>query len=133
MRDIIEFLEARISEDEAVARAAAPGPWQWFGDQARDRTMLYASDEKKVLEVYGAQSSGHLAVSGADLAHIAINSPDRILAECAAKRKILENIPLVADADDELGEVSPYVLMCLASVYRRHPEYQEGWIVDGLV
>lgn len=56
----------------------------------------------------------------------------RILAECAAKRKILENVPLVTDISSQTGGTSQYVLMCLASVYSGHPDYQEGWQVDGL-
>jgi hypothetical protein len=55
-----------------------------------------------------------------------------VLAECAAKRKILENVPLVTDISSQMGGTSQYVLMCLASVYSQHPDYQEGWRVDGL-
>ena len=55
----------------------------------------------------------------------------RVLAECAAKRKILENVPLVTDIPSQMGGTSDYVLMCLASVYSWHPEYQEGWSVAG--
>lgn len=58
--------------------------------------------------------------------------PARVLAECAAKRKILGNIPLVTDISSQMGGTSQYVLMCLASVYSQHPDYQEGWRVDGL-
>jgi hypothetical protein len=55
----------------------------------------------------------------------------RVLAECAAKRKILENVPLVTDIPSQMGGTSDYVLMCLASVYSWHEEYQEGWSVSG--
>ncbi|MBT2533296.1 hypothetical protein J7E83_14445 [Arthrobacter sp. ISL-48] len=58
--------------------------------------------------------------------------PGRVLAECAAKRKILGNVPLVADVPTETGGTSEYVLMCLASVHQDHPDYEEGWAVDGL-
>lgn len=30
MMEIVEFLRARLDEDEAVARAATPGPWRWL-------------------------------------------------------------------------------------------------------
>jgi hypothetical protein len=56
----------------------------------------------------------------------------RVLAECAAKRKILENVPLVTDISSQTAGTSGYVLMCLASVYSHHPDYQEGWRVDDL-
>jgi hypothetical protein len=132
MSDLIEFLDARISEDEAAARAASSGPWQWSGDPEDNSAVLYASDERQVLDVYAEHGPGYLAVAEADRVHITIHDPVRVLAECAAKRKILENVPPVADPYDRTGEASPYVLMCLASVYRRHPDYQEGWAVDGL-
>jgi hypothetical protein len=99
--DIIEFLEARIAEDEAAAgklEAAASVP--------------------------GGQSCP---------AAVGVISPftaSRVLAECAAKRKILGNVPLVTDNPAETGGTREYVLMCLAAVYRQHPDYQWGWSVD---
>lgn len=41
-------------------------------------------------------------------------------------------MPLVTDISSQTGGTSQYVLMCLASVYSGHPDYQEGWRVDGL-
>lgn len=93
MADIIEFLEARIAEEEAEARR---------GLESRD-------------EVYGA---------------VGWFDPARVLAECNAKRKILDNVPLVTDIPTEIGATSEYVLMCVASVYMNHPDYQEGWSID---
>ena len=76
-----------------------------------------------------AHGSRELAVTGSGW----VASPftaGRVLAECAAKRKILGNVPLVTDNPAETGGTSEYVLMCLAAVYRKHPDYQEGWWVD---
>jgi len=101
MADIIEFLEARIAEDESAVRAVRLG--------------LQGSDL-------------HVAEAGPGAAPL---SPARVLAECAAKRKILGNVPLVTDIPEQMGGTSEYVLMCLASVYSWHPEYQEGWSVAG--
>jgi hypothetical protein len=101
MADIIEFLEARIAEDESAAAE---------------------------LEA-GAHSSSEPAFPGAEW----VTSPftaGRVLAECAAKRRILGNVPLVTDNPAETGATSEYVLMCLAAVYSQHPDYQEGWSVD---
>lgn len=99
MADIIEFIAARIAEDEAAA-----------GE----------------LEESGP---GHSAVP----THLEVSpfTAARVLAECAAKRKILENVPLVTDIPSQMGGTSEYVLMCLAAVYSWHPEYQEGWSVTG--
>lgn len=99
MGDIIEFLEARVAEDEAAAAELAEiGP-------------------------------GHQAI-GTRL-EVSPFTAARLLAECAAKRRILENVPLVTDIPSQMGGTSEYVLMCLASVYSWHPEYQEGWSVAG--
>jgi hypothetical protein len=102
MADIIEFLEARIAEDESAVRAFH------LGMQGTD------------LQVAGA---------GSDASPL---SPARVMAECAAKRKILGNVPLVIDIPVQMGGTSEYVLMCLAAVYSSHPDYQEGWAVEGL-
>lgn len=95
MAGIIEFLEARIGEDEAAARQ---------GLESEDPTR-------------GA---------------IGCFDPARVLLECVAKRKILGNVPLVTDVPTAIGGTSDYVLMCLASIYSSHPDYQEGWAVDGM-
>jgi hypothetical protein len=99
MADIIEFLEARVAEDEAAAEE--------LGEIGRDR------------QAFGARHE------------VSPFAAARVLAECAAKRKILGNVPLVTDIPSQMGGTSEYVLMCLASVYSWHPEYQEGWSVAG--
>ncbi|MGN7251667.1 MULTISPECIES: DUF6221 family protein [unclassified Arthrobacter] len=95
MADLIDFLEARIAEDEADARRG--------------------------LEMEG--SAGPV---------VGWFNPGRVLSECAAKRVILGNVPLVTDVPSAIGTTSEYVLMSLAAVYKDHPDYQEGWTVDGL-
>lgn len=94
MAVIIEFLEARVAEDEAAAAEL------------------------------GEIGPGHQAI-GTRL-EVSPFTAARVLAECAAKRKILGNVPLVADIPSQMGGTSQYVLMCLASEYSWHPEYEEG-------
>ena len=95
MADLIDFLEARIAEDEADARRG--------------------------LEMEG--------LAGPVVGWF---NPGRVLSECAAKRTILGNVPLVTDVAMAIGATSEYVLMSLAAVYKDHPDYQDGWAVDGL-
>ncbi|WP_211882119.1 DUF6221 family protein [Pseudarthrobacter albicanus] len=102
MAGIIEFLEARIAEDEAAVRGFNTG--------------MQGTDEQ--LPGAGPGAPPFTAA--------------RVLAECSAKRKILGNVPLVTDVSAEMGGTSEYVLMCLAAVYRHHPDYQEGLAVEGL-
>ncbi|WP_211882106.1 DUF6221 family protein [Pseudarthrobacter albicanus] len=102
MADLIEFLKARIAEDEAAVRGLQAGM---------------------------QRTDGQVPGAGSDASSF---TAARVLAECPAKRMILGNVPLVTDVSVEIGGTSEYVLMCLASVYSQHPDYQEGWAVEGL-
>lgn len=142
MANIIEFLEARIAEDEAMAKAATPGPWErplntrWKsfvsaempkGDPAsrwKDNV-----DHRGEVERVGVVScpiwSGGKFVrpqSGRDLEHIARHNPARILAECASKRAALE---VSVNWDGYTRNIS--LLRALAFAYNHHPDYQQEW------
>jgi hypothetical protein len=60
MDTLVEFLHARLAEDEQVARVATPGPWRWA------------------------------ALGEATTDHIARHDPARVLAEIDAKRRIVD-------------------------------------------
>lgn len=109
MADIIEFLEARLAEDEAAAGELA---------------ALEAAEAEREAGAAGPA----LTRTGLEVSPF---TPARVLSECAAKRKILANVPLVTDISSQMGGTSDYVLMCLASVYSWHPDYEEGWAVTG--
>src|SRR2546423_4398634 len=85
--NIVEFLTARLDEREATAKATTPGPW---GDHAPGSVYVEQS----------AVDDGHLVAEfptcedhedrrEADAAHIALNDPVYVLADLAAKRRIL--------------------------------------------
>lgn len=128
--DIIAFLEARIAEDEAIALAASPAPWEWFGEPGSDTAALYAANERTVLDARADHAPGYLECKSEDRVYIARFNPGRILAECAARRQMLANVPLVTDIPSEVGGTSEYVLMCMAAPYRDHRDYQEGWAIE---
>ena len=108
---ITEFLEARISEDEAVARRVAAGPGEPGG--------------------HGMWSVA-IGVSGNDakFAHVA-SDPARVLAECAAKRAIIKECrhstldDLDSGADDQPAPM--WVARALAAVYADHEDYRTEW------
>lgn len=127
MSDLVEFLEARITEDEAVAHAATDGPWTWDEEQAEDESFLYAPGNVAVIVGYGMHTQGFLECSDEDRTHIALHDPARVLAECQAKRAMLANIPKPTDVFDPLGGTSVYVLRCMAAVYSTHAEYRKEW------
>lgn len=110
---ITEFLEARISEDEAVARA---GAWQDYGWEAREDA------------VWETMSFGADCIVRCDepeeAAHIARHDPARVLAECAAKRAIIKGLEPFSTLDDINA---PELLSILAAVYADHPEYRQEW------
>ena len=80
----VEFLLARIAEDEATARLAS-GPWA--------------------------------AVA------------DRVLAECEAKRRILDLLFVVENAElhGDAGTTLNSVLRSLALPYSNHSDYRQEW------
>jgi hypothetical protein len=146
---ITDFVLARIAEDEAVASVATRGPW--FVDQVGD-----FGDKGAVLEI--ARWRGHLNTVNFDedfltADHIARHDPARVLAQCAAMRKIVErhtqrggvaswmDAVWVADMDD--AERAGFCAWCtyddrtvrfpcgdlqdLASIWSDHPDWREEW------
>jgi hypothetical protein len=121
---IVEFLTARLDEDEAVALAAK-------GHPLFDGTGIITGRNESV--VIGS----HLAT------HIARHAPDHVLADIAAKRAILDlHQPFSLDTDpvtgcktcsyrnqwDELQIQWPCpTVRLLASVYAEHPSYRREW------
>jgi len=125
MSDLTEFLSARIAEDEAVARAAHEGPWEREDDQVR-MALIPATSQTRVRANEWLCDS----ISDADAEHIARYDPPRVLAECEAKRRIVE---AAADYSPELehGDNGEWafgiVLRLLALPYVEHPDFREEW------
>jgi len=87
--DLTEFLLARIAEDEAVARAATRGPWLYDGGG------IYAPEERTATRALFREDVVYdddcgIGVAAHNAAHIARHDPARVLAECKAKRRIME-------------------------------------------
>ena len=107
--NIIEFLKARIAEDEARAKSCANGGWDltWRMEGTTVYPLYQMTD--------GSPNEGNwIPEEHADF--IVTNDPARILAECAVKRSLMELY------EDEWELHSQ-----LASVYSDHPDYQEAW------
>ena len=132
---IVDFIRARLDEDEQVARAASPG--QWHANEESD----------EVLAEDGITVADGFALSGRQLRatteHIARHDPARVLAEIDAKRRLLtlafQNAAVIdgewgcghdaeaieahmCDPVDEIPE-----LRALALPYSDHPDYREEW------
>lgn len=132
-----EFVTARLDEEEAVARIASPGPW--FVDQVGD-----FGDKGATLEI--ARWRGHLNTVnlGEDFLtaeHIARHDPARVLAQCAAMRKIVEGHSgshvcedsLVGErwhdpfAADFIEDDPCWNLRALTSIWSDHPQFDPAW------
>ena len=129
--DLADFLLARITDDENTARGSTAGPWRWFPGRAGLPAFLESTGatathwgEGQSFEaptvVLGSNQNSMLRVRGRDAEHIAAWHPTRVIAECGAKRQVVEAL---ADA----GDLRDVVLRTLAAVYADHPDYREEW------
>lgn len=117
---LVEFLEARIAEDELMATAAIEGAADWH--------VLYAyRDIKDGDGGYVVQADGLYPTVG-QAAHIARHSPARILRQCeAARRVIAEYLRLEAVGDLPGRSVAEIALKQLASAHSDHADFDLGW------
>jgi len=107
---LTEFLLARIAEDEALAQVATPG--QWERDSGWSITAPPPEDWSGPYVVVETKQRN-------DAEFIASHNPARILAECEAKRRIVEGLGgLIAQRR---------VVRWLALPYADHPDYRPEW------
>ena len=148
---LTEFLLARIAEDEAVARAADVPHWR-PGDGNVSEGGLYGlegdgSDDQKgwaiawfeLGETNPPRADGRPGISGANWqrhahensVHAARHDPARVLAECEAKRQIVELHSAEPGFPDfcghDLRELPCSTLRLLALPYADHQDYMPEW------
>jgi len=113
---ITEFLLARIAEAEAVARDGRDAVPPWGG-------------------AYAVVSTSPRNPGGVE--YLAID-PARVLAECEAKRRIVERYADCVSRQSEpdysttealiqSSEYEDWTLLALASVYADHADFREEW------
>lgn len=137
--ELVDFLRARLDEDEAAAKAATPGPWS-VNDESYAET-IYAPDGTAV--VGGGRWGGEASVfeSTDDAIHIARHDPARVLAEVESKRRTLDDVVPQIDGmedriDGEWGAGDPTeresvtLLRLLARPFRAHPDFDPAWLED---
>lgn len=138
---IVDFLNARLAEDEAAAQAARDlmdEPWKIIPEGPEEENY---GGEFRVSN--GVTIAGR--VEEAKAVHIARYDPARVLREVTAKRAILEDHRIVkADVDTEdfdFGCERCYfnrdegvagcgycpTLKALAAIYSDHESYREEW------
>lgn len=131
MITITEFLLARIAEDEAMACDALRPR---YGSERDKAEWLYDGNPSGAFTA-GAYTVGEASSWAKDdyqggrfARHIVNWDPARVLAECEAKRGIIdryENGDFEAWWADR--EYPNYVFPFLALPYADHPDYQDDW------
>jgi len=159
---IAQFLEARIAEDESLAIAAighaektppcVAGRWEGTtmetiaGCAVYDEQWLLLSGnhydhDQPMSNKAGATGPGYLDIDSVML-HIAHWDPSRVLAECKAKRAIVEDVRKSMWVYDQghqtpyaTGELGAYttVLRALAAAYADHPDFNPSWVAHSAV
>jgi hypothetical protein len=149
--DLVQFLRARLDEDERCARRAQdvdPAPWRadtYPGRPNRDQDhhkgaeflagkagMVIDRDGNDLWDCEGASS---LSMTSESAEHAARHDPARVLAEVDAKRQILASYEQVANGDgDEYEEYADgwahalgLAVRSLALPYAGHLDYRDGW------
>ena len=143
---LVEFLRARLDEDEEAARAAAaanPGAaaTHWVAEQVDHRSSTglrgkgWAVVPERVKGVVIAISPSE--IRPLCVTHIARHDPARVLAEAEAKRRLLHShydytgvCPRCFDWQNRPTEREPFpceVVRLLALPYAAHPDYRDQW------
>lgn len=106
----VDFLRARIAEDEDWARAASEG-------QGYAR---WSNPSTGVVEVAGGDFDGLITTSREAGVHIARWDPAHVLAECEAKRCRLDVLGRLSQIDPSMAAD---LLMTDLLPYADHPDY----------
>ena len=139
---IVEFIEARIAEDDAVAREAIdparPGThWEWAApDYDPDptsprwlRTVEEFPTTSGVGDLPGFPLGADCQVSEPrrGMAHVARHDPARVLRQCAALRALIEHHVHVNGRSVEDFDYPIEPLCHLASIWSDHHDYEQDW------
>lgn len=124
---LTEFLLARIAEDEKAAlpfRNRLGEDDAWRCDEVGGKVRSVMPQHFGNSDVM-AESDTHLTA-----AHIARHDPARVLAECEAKRRIVNDL---RPEGRRIASVRPLwrmhddILAALALPYADHPDWREEW------
>jgi hypothetical protein len=149
---LTEFLLARIAEDEAAARLCAemfPSPWEvadrgWrvriYGGDVPTPDLMSDDEDAMTIRnpvVMEVEPDRHIEDPrwlSERVEHVRRHDPARVLVECEAKRRIVEewreaDAYYASDKDAPAGELYGLetAIKHLASVYAGHPDYREEW------
>lgn len=128
---LVEWLEAQLAADEAVARGASPEyAWYTSGRDVEGRRLLNgveedAADFDEDVDVFTAATKGHAR-------HIMLHDPAHVLAQISAVREVLDlhdgayGICDTCSNDEVLARTPCDTVRALAKPYAQRPGYQEA-------
>lgn len=128
---ITEFLTARYDEREAAARAVRGrefASWNRSWDDGSTRDLVISGERVATLPIDMDE-------------HIALNDPAYVLADIAAKRRMVELCATwIAEGDRHIGArdavsiaartqaiTAETVLRTMLQPFAEHPDFDEGW------
>ncbi|QTJ64990.1 hypothetical protein HYG77_04840 [Rhodococcus sp. ZPP] len=121
MNDLVDFLNARLDEDEAIAKAVYVDPtWEYDGTSGVGGIVFECSDGAWVADKVGPRNG----------AHITRHDPAHVLRDVAAKRCIISTLqhwPSWAVPGDDGNLPVRIALRHMAAVYAAHPDYDPTW------
>lgn len=135
MDDLGEFVKARLDEDEAAAKAATPGPWEFEGDDPTDDELFTVHEDDPAAGVaFGdavayTRGEGRPGSEGRQVANgrfMERHDPPRALREVTAKRAILTEIA----AMPHHAEANAYYSCSQAVAYGEDREIGSGCLDD---
>ena len=129
--DLVEFLTARLDEDEQAARVAGDDRWALipvYEDATIRHGRMPDPQSIQIVEANGVEMGSVHRVAHAE--YIARHDPARVLAEVDAKRQLLD---WLAREDERALDNNLWwwdgdgARKLLALPYADHPDYDEAW------
>lgn len=131
IQDLVTFIGARLDEEETTARATAYS----FASSIEDSWIVRHMDRRDDMSWAVYSQGKYLKVNElheADARHIAHHDPASVLADIAARRRLLDHWPdpfgtWGAEQADAARAMKEYALRALAARYASHPEFRVEW------
>ncbi|OBA62204.1 hypothetical protein A5780_19290 [Nocardia sp. 852002-20019_SCH5090214] len=152
MITVTAFINARLDEDEAIAKTAGGDRWAYDNENRPGRTPYVPQAANG--EVYRPDSTreysygtGHVgydyayvtcdregilpSVDADEAEHIARHDPARVLRQCAAIRAALESIDtllgIANNSEVTWGTDAEIACEAIASIWSDHPDFDRRW------
>lgn len=138
MTDIAAFIEARLSEVQAAANAAAaecPPPWKSYPGKGivehsgpeSTNTFSYERGIQLWDSEGCTESWRRLCMDETVAAHVALNDPAHVLRQVKAIRRIVESCEYFMWEYSRPDPCASSVLEGVASQWSDHPDFQKEW------